>query len=52
MKSEVIIDSILSEVDVQSVLSEVEEDYRVSPYRMTDEHDLREVTDNSLREIE
>lgn len=47
------LESVKSDIEITTVLSDVDEDYRVSPYRVTEEDELRKIDDgNNLRLIE
>lgn len=46
------LESVKSYIEITTVFSDVDEDYRVSPYRVTEEDELRKIDDTNLREIE
>lgn len=46
------LESVKSDIEITTVLSDVDDDYRVSPYRVTEEDELRKIDDTNLREIE
>lgn len=49
---DVLIDEVQSDVSVINIFSEVDEDYRRSPYRITEEINLRSTESEEIRQIE